>query len=71
MKKNWLIEACIIALSVVVLAFCLKGGIDNFVNKDRIVSVKGLSEVEVAADKVISQLFSVKWEMTCPLCITG
>ena len=53
MKKNWLIEACIIALSVVVLAFCLKGGIDNFVNKDRIVSVKGLSEVEVAADKVI------------------
>lgn len=53
MKKSWLIESCIIALSVVVLAFCLKGGIDNFVNKDRIVSVKGLAEVEVPADKVI------------------
>lgn len=53
MKNSWLIESCIIALSVVVLAFCLKGGIDNFVNKDRIVSVKGLAEVEVPADKVI------------------
>lgn len=48
-----MIESCVIALSVVVLALCLKSGIDNFVNKDRIVSVKGLAEVEVPADKVI------------------
>lgn len=53
MKNNWLTEASILALAVVVLAFCLKSGIDNYVNKDRIVSVKGLSEVEVPANKVI------------------
>ncbi len=53
MKKSWLLESCVVALSVVILAFCIKGGIDNFVNKDRIVSVKGLAEVEVPADKVI------------------
>ena len=53
MKNNWLTEASILALAVVVLAFCLKSGIDNYVNKERIVSVKGLSEVEVPANKVI------------------
>ncbi|MBR5856747.1 MAG: SIMPL domain-containing protein, partial [Bacteroidales bacterium] len=53
MKRGWFVESCIIALSVIILAFCLKAGIDNFVNKERIVSVKGLAEVEVPADKVI------------------
>ena len=31
---------------------CIKGGIDNFTNKDRRVTVKGLAEKEVDADKV-------------------
>ena len=50
--KNWIIEAAVIAVGLIVLGFCIKGGIDNFVNKDRRVTVKGLSEMEVPADKV-------------------
>lgn len=53
MKQNWIKESVIIALSIVVLAFCIKGGIQSYVDKGRIVSVKGLSEVEVPANKVI------------------
>ena len=53
MKNNWIKESAIIALSIVVLAFCIKGGIQSYVDKGRIVSVKGLSEVEVPANKVI------------------
>lgn len=52
MKDKTIISAALIALSIVVLGWCLKSGIDNFVNKDRRVSVKGLSEKEVPADKV-------------------
>ena len=44
--------AALIALGIVVLGFCIKGGIDNFANKDRKVAVKGLAEKEVDADKV-------------------
>lgn len=51
-KKNWVIEAAIIAVAIVVLGFCLKFGIDDFVNKDRKVTVKGLAEMEVPANKV-------------------
>ena len=52
MEKNNLIkEAAIIAAGVVVgmlaLGFSLKAGIDNFTNKDRRVTVKGLAEQEV------------------------
>ena len=53
MKQSWVKESAIIALSIVVLAFCIKGGIQSYVDKGRIVSVKGLSEVEVPANKVI------------------
>lgn len=49
-KSLWC--AALIALSIVVLGFCIKGGIDNFANKDRKVAVKGLAEKEVDADKV-------------------
>ncbi|MBQ9640920.1 MAG: SIMPL domain-containing protein [Bacteroidaceae bacterium] len=55
-KKNQIKEACIIAtgilLGLVVLGLSLKGGIDNFTNRDRRVTVKGLAEKEVEADKV-------------------
>ena len=51
-EKSGVIQAALVALSIVVLGLCIKGGIDNFTNKDRKVTVKGLSEKEVEADKV-------------------
>lgn len=51
-NKSFLLCSALIALSIVVLGFCIKGGIDNFANKDRKVAVKGLAEKEVDADKV-------------------
>lgn len=45
-------EAAIIAAGIVVLGLCVKSGIDGFANKDRKVTVKGLAEAEVEADKV-------------------
>ena len=53
MKENRIIAAAITALGIVILGFSLKAGIDNFTNKDRRVTVKGLAEREVDADKVI------------------
>jgi len=50
--KERIISSSIIAVGIVILGLCLKGGIDNFVNKDRQVTVKGLAEKEVEADKV-------------------
>ncbi len=49
---NRIKEAAIIALGIMVLGFSIKAGIDNVVNKDRKVTVKGLAEKEVEADKV-------------------
>jgi len=50
--KNRIIEAAILALGIVVLGLCIKGGFDNFTNKDRRVTVKGLAEKQVNADVV-------------------
>ncbi|MCX4288317.1 MAG: SIMPL domain-containing protein [Duncaniella sp.] len=50
--------ATILAIAVVILGLCLKSGIDNFTNKDRRVTVKGLSEIEVDADKVTWPILS-------------
>jgi len=47
-----LLNAIILAVGIVILGLCLKSGIDNFANKDRRVTVKGLAEREVEADKV-------------------
>ena len=61
MKHNFdnrIISAALLAVSIVILGFCVKGGIDNFANKDRKVSVKGLSEREVDADKVTWPILS-------------
>ncbi len=55
---NRIISAALLAVSIVILGFCVKGGIDNFANKDRKVSVKGLSEREVDADKVTWPILS-------------
>ena len=51
--KSWKVEAAIIAVGLLLLGIMVKGGINNFVNKDRVVSVKGLAEMEVPADKVV------------------
>ena len=45
-KKNKIIEAVILAIGLILLGLCIKGGMDNFTNKDRRVTVKGLAEVE-------------------------
>lgn len=49
---NRIREAAIIAIGMIVLGLCIKWGIDDFANKDRKVTVKGLAEQEVEADKV-------------------
>ena len=46
--KSWKVEAAIIAVGLLLLGIMVNGGINNFVNKDRVVSVKGLAEMEVA-----------------------
>ena len=33
MKQSWVKEAVIVAVSIIVLAFCIKGGIESFVDK--------------------------------------
>ena len=51
MKKE-IISSALIALGIVCLGWFIKAGIDNFTEKDRKVTVKGLAEREVPADKV-------------------
>lgn len=45
-------ETIILAVGLIVMGWSIKCGIDNFANKDRKVTVKGLAEREVPADKV-------------------
>ena len=52
-KSSALLPSAVIALGIVVLGFTVRSGIVTFKDRDRIVSVKGLSEREVKADKVI------------------
>ena len=52
MKENRIIASTLIAVGIAVLGLFIKAGIDNFANKDRKVTVKGLAEREVPADKV-------------------
>lgn len=51
-EKDKIISAAIIAIGIIVLGLFLKSGMDNFTEKDRKVTVKGLAETEVNADKV-------------------
>ncbi len=55
---NRIVSAALLAVSIVILGICVKWGIDDFANKDRKVSVKGLSEREVDADKVTWPILS-------------
>ncbi|MDO4802572.1 MAG: SIMPL domain-containing protein, partial [Prevotellaceae bacterium] len=53
MKVNEkILEAVIVAVGIVGMGFALRSGIVTFKDMDRKVSVKGLSEREVMADKV-------------------
>lgn len=49
--KNY-VSAALIALGIVILGLCIKSGIDNFSNRDRVVTVRGLCEKEVNANVV-------------------
>lgn len=51
--KNRIIEAAIIAVGITLLGYMIRSGIDSFKERDRVVSVKGLAEMEVPADKVV------------------
>ena len=52
MKEKQIISAALVALSICMLGWFIKAGIDDFANKDRRVNVKGLAEQEVEAYKV-------------------
>ena len=52
MKENRMIASALIAVGIALMGLFIKAGIDNFANKDRQVTVKGLAEREVPADKV-------------------
>ncbi|MDR0186989.1 SIMPL domain-containing protein [Prevotella brunnea] len=69
--KEHVLSSAIIALGIVVLGFCMKAGIDNFANKDRKVSVKGLAEKEVAADKVTWPILSKELGNNLPELYAG
>ena len=51
--KNLRLEAVILAIGLIVLGTMIRGGINDFKDKERIVTVKGLAEMEVPADKVV------------------
>ncbi len=51
-KSALIISAAILAAGIVLLGSCLKSGIDNFSDRDRVVTVRGLCEKEVPANKV-------------------
>ncbi len=51
--KNLRLEAVVMALGLVLMGLMIRGGINDFKDKERIVSVKGLAEMELPADKVI------------------
>lgn len=50
--SKWRIEAIILAVGLVALGAQIEDGIKDFVAKDRVVTVKGLAEMEVPANKV-------------------
>ena len=51
--KNYRIEAIILAAGIIIFGFIIKSATNHFIEKERIVSVKGLAEKDVPADLVI------------------
>ena len=56
--NSWKTEAMIIAAGLILSGIIVKKGIDTFIDSNRIVSVKGLAEMEVPANKVT-------WPLIC------
>ena len=54
--KTYRYEALILAVALVIMGLLLKKGLDGFSGRERTVNVKGLSEMEVPADKVTRPL---------------
>lgn len=52
MKDKNLIGSIVVALAIVIAGLALRSGMVTFKDRDRVVSVKGLAEREVKADKV-------------------
>lgn len=50
--KNWRIEALILAVGLIVGGVFVRGGLKQLSVRNRVVTVKGLAEMEVKADKV-------------------
>ena len=50
--KNFRIEAAILAIGLLLLGVFIEKGFSTFAERDRSVSVKGLAEMEVPANKV-------------------
>ena len=50
--KSWKVESVILAIGLLLMGFFIKQGLDSFAEKNRIVTVKGLAEMEVPANKV-------------------
>ena len=69
-KKTRIIEAAILAMGLVVLGLCLKGGIDNYVKNDSKVTVKGLAEMEVEANHVTWPIVTKETGNDLPLLYT-
>ncbi|HQA59056.1 MAG TPA: SIMPL domain-containing protein, partial [Acetivibrio sp.] len=51
--KNRIIESFIVALGLLLLGLSIRSGINAFSQRNRTVTVKGLAEIEMPADKVI------------------
>ncbi|MBD5219863.1 MAG: SIMPL domain-containing protein [Bacteroidales bacterium] len=51
-SKAIIIASAVIGIAIVILGLSLKSAFDNFTNRDRIVTVRGLCEKEVMANKV-------------------
>lgn len=51
--NNLRIEAALIALGIAVTGLCIRSGLFSLSTRDRVVSVRGLAEKEVKADRVI------------------
>lgn len=47
--KSWKPEAIILAIGMLIMGYFIKNGLDTFAGKDRVVTVKGLAEMEVPA----------------------
>lgn len=51
--RHYYVEAIILAMAIVLFGTIIRSSLDRFADKERVVTVKGLSEREVPADKVV------------------